>query len=236
MTVSRLRGIPGIGVDQVGDAADATGDPRFLRLENLDTDLAPPAIGQRLTHEAVEEDSANSYLPFQGHWSLRNAAAGHVGRIAGRTYDPRTQCVGVAGGLNGITNTLLATVEPGQEVVLVDPIYAGLVNRVLLAGGVPRHVASRPGPDGWNTDADELAAAIGPNTAAVLLMGPAMPTGASVTEEHLDAIAQPVHEHGAWIVYDAAMERIRFDGRPPLHPAAHPQLAERTITVGSASK
>jgi aspartate/methionine/tyrosine aminotransferase len=114
VTVSRLRDIPGIGVDQVGDAADAAADPRFLRLENLDTDLAPPAIGRKLTQEAVEEDSANSYLPFQGHWTLRNAAAAHVGRIAERTYDPATQCVSVAGGLNGITNTLLATVEPGQ--------------------------------------------------------------------------------------------------------------------------
>jgi aspartate/methionine/tyrosine aminotransferase len=236
VTVSRLRDIPGIGVDQVGDAADAAADPRFLRLENLDTDLAPPAVGRKLTQQAVDEDSANSYLPFQGHWSLRNAAAAHVERVAGRTYDPRTQCVCVAGGLNGITNTMLATVEPGQEVVLFDPIYAGLVNRVLLAGGVPRYVRSRPGPDGWTTDPEELAAAIGPNTAAVLLMGPAMPTGASITQEHLDAIARPIEEHGAWVVYDAAMERIRFDGRPPLHPAAHPQLADRTITVGSASK
>ncbi len=236
MTVSRLRDIPGIGVDQVGDAADAANDPRFLRLENLDTDLPPPAIARKLTREAVDQDAANSYLPFQGHWSLREAAAAHVGRIAGRTYDARTQCVSVAGGLNGITNTLLATVEPGQEVVLVDPIYAGLVNRVRLAGGVPRHVPSRPGPDGWTTDADELADAIGPDTAAVLLMGPAMPTGASVTHEHLDAIAGPVARHGAWVVYDAAMERIRFDGRPPLHPASHDELAERVITVGSASK
>ena len=236
MTVSRLRDIPGIGVDQVGDAADAADDPRFLRLENLDTDLHPPAIGRKLTQQAVDEDAANSYLPFQGHWSLRNAAAAHVGRIAGQTYDARTQCVSVAGGLNGITNTLLATVEPGQEVVLFDPIYAGLVNRVLLAGGVPRYVRSRASADGWTTDPEELAAAIGPNTAAVLLMGPAMPTGASVTKEHLDAIAGPVEEHDVWIVYDAAMERIRFDRRPPLHPASHPQLADRTITVGSASK
>ena len=236
MTVSRLRDIPGIGVDRVGDAADATEDPRFLRLENLDTDLTPPDVARARTRQAVYEDAANSYLPFQGHRSLRDAAAAHVSRIAGVAYDPRTQCVSVAGGLNGITNTLLAVLEPGQEVVLADPIYAGLVNRVRLAGGVPRHVPSRPGPAGWHTDPDELAAAVGPNTAAVLLMGPAMPTGASITPAQLDALAGPVNEHDAWIVYDAAMERIRFDGRPPLHPAGHPQLAQRTITVGSASK
>jgi aspartate/methionine/tyrosine aminotransferase len=234
--VSRLRDIPGIGVDRVGDAADAAADPRFLRLENLDTDVPPPPAARALTKLAVDDDASNSYLPFQGHLDLRQAAAAHVSRIAGRIYDPRTECVSVVGGLNGILNVLLATVEPGQEVVLFDPIYAGLVNRVRLAGGVPRFVPSRATADGWQTDPDELAAAIGPRTAAVLLMGPAMPSGALVTEEHLAAIAEPVERQGAWVVYDAAMERIRFDGGRPVHPAAHPGLAGRTITVGSASK
>src|SRR5688572_27367044 len=127
MTVSRLVDIPGIGVDAVGDAADAAADPEFLRLENLDTDLRPPAVAIAATRAAIDDDAANSYLPFQGHRSLRAAAAGHVGRMAGREYDADRECVGVAGGLNGILNTLLATVEPGQEVVLCDPIYAGLV-------------------------------------------------------------------------------------------------------------
>ena len=98
--------------------------------------------------------------------------------LAGRRYDPGAQCVSVAGGLNGILNVLLATVEPGQEVVISDPIYAGLVNRIRLAGGIPRHVRCVPGERGWATDPGELAAAIGPQTAAVLLMSPAMPTGA----------------------------------------------------------
>ena len=236
MTVSRLRHIPGIGVDRVGDAADATHDPSMLRLENLDTDLSPPAVALAATRRAVEEQSANSYLPFQGHWPLREAAAAHVSALSGVYHNPRTQCVGVAGGLNGVTNALLATVEPGQEVVVGDPIYAGLVNRVRLAGGIPRHVPSKATPHGWRTDPDELADAIGPATAAVLLMSPSMPTGEVLSSEHLAALAGPVRRHGAWVIYDAAMERLRFDGRQPLHPASHPALADRVITVGSASK
>jgi aspartate/methionine/tyrosine aminotransferase len=236
MTVSRLRDIPGIGVDVVGDAADAAADPDILRLENLDTDLRPPRIAVELTRAAIEDDAANSYLPFQGHRALLDAAAAHVGRLAGRAYDPRTECVGVAGGLNGILNTLLATVEPGQEVVLCDPVYAGLVNRVRLAGGVPRFVAAAAAADGWTVDPGRLAAAVGPGTAAVLMMGPCMPTGLVLDDRHWSALAAALERHPAWLIYDAAMERIRFDGRPPSHPAAHPGLADRTITVGSASK
>jgi len=89
---------------------------------------------------------------------------------------------------------------------------------------------------GWQTDPADLAAAVGPNTAAVLLMSPAMPTGAVLDHRHFDALVEPVRRHGAWVVWDAAMERIRFDGRPPAHPGAHPGLADRTITVGSAAK
>lgn len=236
MTVSRLRDIPGIGVDEIGDAADAASDPEFLRLENLDTDVRPPAAALAATRAAVDDDAANSYLPFQGHRGLLEAAAAHVGQIAGRAYDPGTECVSVAGGLNGITNTLLATVEPGDEVVLCDPIYAGLVNRVRLAGGVPRFVPCSPSPAGWTVDPQALAEAIGPRTAAVLMMGPAMPTGLVLDGTHWTALADALDRHDAWLIYDAAMERIRFDGRPPDHPARTPGLAERTITVGSASK
>jgi aspartate/methionine/tyrosine aminotransferase len=236
MSVSRLAHIPGIGVDEIGDAADASGNRDLLRLENLDTDVPPPPVAREITHAAVEDDDANSYLPFQGHRALREAAAEHVSAMTGSPYDPGTQCVSVAGGLNGILNVLLATVEPGQEVVIGDPIYAGLVNRIRLAGGIPRHVHCVPGEHGWATDPDELAAAIGPQTAAVLLMSPAMPTGAVLSGEHFDAIAEPVNRHGAWVIWDAAMERLVFGGRRPVHPGAHPGLRSRTITVGSASK
>jgi aspartate/methionine/tyrosine aminotransferase len=234
--VSRLRDIPGIGVDVVADAADAEHDPDILRLENLDTDLRPPQVALATTHTAVDDDGANSYLPFQGHQPLLTAAAAHVSRIAGVDYNPDTECVSVAGGLNGILNTLLATVEPGQEVVLCDPIYAGLVNRVRLVGGVPRFVPSVATPTGWMLDPDELAAAVGPNTAAALMMGPAMPTGLVLDDSHWSALGAALERHDAWLIYDAAMERIRFDGHPPSHPARHPGLAARTITVGSATK
>ena len=152
MTVSRLRDIPGIGVDKVGDAADAAADPQFLRLENLDTDLRPPQVALEATHAAIDRDDANSYLPFQGHLALREAACAHVAAITGRSYDPGTQCVSVAGGLNGILNVLLATVEPGQEVVIwtrsMPGWSTGSASRAACPGSCPAPPARprAPGP------------------------------------------------------------------------------------------
>lgn len=236
MSVSRLRNIPGIGVDEVGVRADREHDESLLRLENLDTDLRPPAVALERTRRAVDEDAANSYLPFQGGVSLRRAAAALVGRQAGRDYDPDRECVITAGGLNGILNTLLAIVEPGAEVVIVDPIYAGLVNRIRLAGGVPRFVPLTAGADGWSVDPQDLAAAITERTAAVLTMSPAMPTGSVLGRTHWEALARALDHHPAWLIHDSAMERIRFDTAERVHPAQVPGLSERTITVGAASK
>ncbi len=117
MTVSRLTAIPGIGVDRMGNAADMDSRPEMLRLENLDTDVAPPKAAISATMAAIGRDDSNSYLPFLGLHSLRRAAAERVARTAGIDYDPEAQCIVSAGGLSGVLNTLLALIEPGDEVV-----------------------------------------------------------------------------------------------------------------------
>ncbi|WP_133646586.1 pyridoxal phosphate-dependent aminotransferase [Paraburkholderia flava] len=236
MTVSRLRNIPGIGVDKMGDAADASSDRDILRLENLDTDLRPPVDAIRRTHEAIDDDDANSYLPFTGQLALREAAVARVGLSAGTSYDAASECVISAGGLAGILNVLLSILEPGDEVVLTDPTYAGLINRVRLAGGEPRFARLVPSADGWRLDLDSLAAAIGPRTRALLVMSPSMPSGFVATRAEWEAIAEHCRRADAWLVYDAAMERIVFDGREIVHPASLPEMRARTITVGSVSK
>lgn len=224
MTVSRLRNIPGIGVDRVGDAADSLRDADILRLENLDTDLRPPAAALASTHAAIDDDAANSYLPFIGQRALREAAAARVGRSASTAYDAASECIVSAGGLAGILNVLLGVLEPGDEVVLTDPTYAGLINRVHLAGGVPKFARLQPGADGWRLDPDSLAAAIGPRTKALLVMSPSMPSGYVVSHDEWRAIAEHCERHDLWLIYDAAMERILFDGREVLHPAALPGM------------
>ncbi len=116
MSVSRLQHITPIGVEQMGALADSLDDPQVLRLENLDTDLRPPRSALDFTKHAVDDDDANSYLPFFGLDVMRRAATGLVGRQAGHDYDWKTECVISAGGLSGVLNVLLATLEPGDEV------------------------------------------------------------------------------------------------------------------------
>jgi len=120
MSVSRLTHITKIGVEQMGDLADSLKDSEVLRLENLDTDLRPPPSALAFTKRAVDEDDANSYLPFFGLEVMRQAAANLVRRQSGQQYDWKTECVISAGGLSGILNVLLATLEPGDEVLMKE--------------------------------------------------------------------------------------------------------------------
>ena len=208
----------------------------MLRLENLDTDLRPPAGALAFTKRAVDDDAANSYLPFFGLDSVRQATTRLVARQSGQAYDWKTECLISAGGLSGLLNVLLATLEPGDEVLLTDPIYVGLVNRVRLAGGVPRFVPLLPSAQGWRLDVAALAGLDPHLIKAALLMSPSMPTGAVFTQEEWSALIAFCQQAGCWLINDAAMERIVYDGRPVIHPAAFPGMRERVISVGSASK
>jgi N-succinyldiaminopimelate aminotransferase len=232
----RLKDIAGIGVDRMGSIADASGRD-FLRLENLDVDIPPDPAAIDRTRAALAEDAANSYLPFVGQARLREAAARHVSGLSGVPYSGERNCVIAAGGLSGILNVLLATVDVRDEVVLTDPTYAGLINRVRLAGGIPRFAtfAFTPGAP-WQLDHVSLSAAVGARTRAMLLMSPSMPSGGYLDRADWDLVAKLCVERDLTLILDAAMERLLFDGRAVVHPAGLPGMAERTITVGSAAK
>ena len=236
MSVTRLTHITPIGVEQMGDLADSLADPDVLRLENLDTNIPPPAAALEFTRDAVRDDDANSYLPFLGLNGLREAATAHVSRQSGQDYDWKTESVISAGGLSGILNALLATLEPEDEVLLTDPTYVGLINRVRLAGGVPRFVRLIPTASGWRLDADALEAIDSSQVKMALLMSPSMPTGAVFDADEWNALIDFCRRADCWVVNDAAMERILFDDRQVIHPATFDGMRERVITVGAASK
>jgi aspartate/methionine/tyrosine aminotransferase len=245
MPVARLAGLPGFSIDRV--AAAAGSDPAVLRLENLDTDLRPPAAAVEATRAALEElarpggsDDANSYLPFTGRVALREAVAARVNALAGTAFSA-ANVVLTCGATEGMLDALLATTDPGDEVVLTDPTYAGMIYRARLAGCATRLVpfvegADAAGRPAWRLDLDALRAAVGPRTRVLFLMNPSMPSGAVLDADEWAAVAEVCRAHDLWLLYNAAMERILFDGRRPFHPASLEGMAERTVTVGSVSK
>ena len=231
----RMRDIVSIGVERMGDLADSSREG-LLRLENLDVDIAPCAAAVERTRAAATCDPDNSYLPFLGQHRLRQAAAEHVAQAAGVPYD-ESNCIIAPGGLAGILNVLLATIEVADEVVVTDPTYAGLLNRIRLAGGIPKFVPFAFAPqDHWRLDQDALRAAVGPRTRAMLLMSPSMPTGGLLSEGDWRLVSQLCCSHDLLLIVDAAMERLLYEGRRVIHPAGFAGMRERTVTVGSASK
>lgn len=233
MSVQRLANIPGFSIDRV--AAAAGDDPEVLRMENLDTDLTPPAGALAATIVAIGRDEDNSYLPFLGKIALREAVAQHLNQQTKNQYGVKNVVI-TAGGTEGMFDVLLATIDHGDEVILTDPTYAGMIYRVRLAGGVPRLVPFVAQKNEWRLDLEALRAAVTNKTRALFIMNPAMPCGAVLHAEDWKSLAEICHQHNLWLIYNAAMERILFDQRPFFHPAALPGMAERTITIGSVSK
>lgn len=230
----RFARIQPFGIDKV--AAAVGDDPGVLRMENLDTDVAPPPSAVTATRNALGNQAANSWLPFTGMLPLRQAVAGMLKQQTGRAYDPRTEVVITGGALAGMLSALLATVDHGDEVILTDPTYAGMINRVRLAGAVPVFVPLSVSGGRWRLPPDKLADAVTDRTRAMLLMSPSMPSGHVFSDAEWRAVAEACERADCWLLYDAAMDRILFDGVPHRHPAAYPELAARTITLGGVSK
>jgi aspartate/methionine/tyrosine aminotransferase len=187
------------------------------------------------TRAAVGDDEYNSYLPFTGRDDLKVAVAEHLERRSGVRYDPLEQVVINCGEGDGMNDALAATTDVGDEVIVTDPLYAGMINRVRLLGAVPRTVPLRVEGGAWRLDVDALRAAVGERTRAVFMMNPAFPTGIRLNDEEWQAVAEVCVEHDLWFIYGAWYEGVVFDGAPVVHPAALPGMAERTIVLGTVA-
>ena len=231
--IRRLDEIPGFGIDRV--AAAAGDDAEVLRLENLDTDVPPPAAAIEATREALGEDAANSWLPFNGREDLKAAVADYVARRGGPRYDPRREVVITCGEGEAMLDALLCVTDPGDEVILTDPTYAGMLNRVRLAGAAPRLVPLHAGSDGWRLDLDALKAAVTDRTRAIFLNNASFPTGWVASLDEWEAVAKLCRDGDLWLIYWAGFEGVLYDGRAVAHPAALPGMRERTVVVGAPS-
>ena len=230
----RMAQITGIGLDAVAAAAGA--DPDVLRLENLDTDLSVPPGVLEETRASLSRDENNSWLPLTGRSELRAAVVRRLKRQTGIDYDPATQVVVTCGGMEGLLDAMLATTDVGDEVIVTDPTYAGMINRVRMVGALPIFVRFVRRDLEWRLDLDRLRGAITDRTRALFIMNPSMPSGAVLNLEEWSVIAELCRERSIWLIYNAAMERILYDGHRFVHPASLSGMADRTITIGSVSK
>ncbi len=233
MSVRRLDEIPGFGIDRV--AAAAGDDPDVLRLENLDTDIPPPAAAMEATRAAIGTDDANSWLPFTGRDDLKDAVAASIERRGGPRYDARGEIVITSGEGDAMLDALLCLTDPGDEVVLTDPTYAGMLNRVRLAGAVPALVPLRVEGGEWRLDLDALAGAITERTRVVFLNNASFPSGWVASEAEWEAVASLCRDRDLRLLYWAGFEGVLYDGLAVRHPAALPGMRERTVIVGAPS-
>jgi len=233
MSVQRLKEVPGFNIDRV--AAAAGDDPDVLRLENLDTDIPPPRQAVDATREAVGPDETNSWLPFTGRDDLKEAVARLIERRGGPRYDGPREIVITSGEGDAMLDALLCLTDPGDEVILTDPTYAGMINRVRLAGALPRLAPLVVSGGDWRLDLDALRAAVGERTRVIFINNASFPTGWVASNAEWQAIAGICRDRDLWLLYWAGFEGVLYDGRTVVQPAALPGMRDRTVTVGAAS-
>lgn len=194
-----------------------------------------PAGMLEVARQAIA-DGFNQYPPGRGVPALRQAIAADRARRYGTHYDPDSQVLVTVGATEAIAATVLGLVEPGQEVVLIEPYYDSYAAAIAMAGAQRRTARLVPDGDGFALDLDSLRAAITPNTRLLMVNSPHNPTGAVLSRADLTAIARLAIEHDLIVMSDEAYEHLYFDGHQHISISTLPGMAERTVVISSAAK
>ncbi len=196
----------------------------------------PDSEGPRDVREAASRailDGSNQYPPMQGLPVLRQAISAHYRRFHGVELDPDREVLVTAGATEAISAAILALVAPGDEVVMLQPLYDSYLPMVRLAGGVPRFITLQP--PHWDLT-DEALATIGPQTRVVILNSPLNPGAVVYSRDQLTRLAERCIRHDVLVIADEVWEHITFDGRTHTPLIALPGMRERTVKIGSAGK
>ncbi len=196
-------------------------------------DTEGPADIVRLAADALL-DGRNQYPPLTGLPELRQAVAAANARFYGLTIDPDAGVVVTSGATEALTACLMAVLDPGDEIVLIEPLYDTYLPIVRLLGAVPRLV--RLEPPHWELPRDALAAAFGPRTKAIMLNSPMNPTGKVFGRDELAFIAGLLLEHDAFAICDEVYEHLVFAPARHIPLMTLPGMADRTLRIGSAGK
>lgn len=195
-------------------------------------DPGPARVRQKAAEMALS--GPNQYPPMLGLPDLRRAIAAHYLRHHGVTLDPDRSVMVTSGATEALAAALFALVEPGDEVVLFEPIYDAYLPLVRRAGATPRFVRLSP-PD-WRLDEAAIRAAVSPRTKAVLFNNPLNPTGTVFSRDDMEALARAMAGSDAILIADEVWEHVLFDDRSHMSALGVEGLRERTIKIGSAGK
>ena len=179
-------------------------------------------------------DGRNQYPPMTGTPELRSAVAAANRRFYGLQIDPDSEVVVTSGATEAITACLMAVLNPGDEVVLIEPLYDTYLPVVRLLGATPRLVRLEP-PE-WELPRAALAAAFGPRTKAILLNSPMNPTSKLFSRDELGFIAGLLEAHDCYAVCDEVYEHLVFGGARHVPLMCLPGMRERCMRIGSAGK
>jgi N-succinyldiaminopimelate aminotransferase len=179
-------------------------------------------------------DGRNQYAPGIGAPEIRAAVADHQRRFYGLEYDADTEVLITTGATEAIAASLLALLDPGDEVVVLEPYYDSYVAAIAMAAGVRRPVTLRP-PD-FRLDLDAVRAAITTRTKLMLVNSPHNPTGTVLTEDELGALAGLAVENDLVVVTDEVYEHLVFDDKAHRPLATYPGMRDRTVTISSGGK
>ncbi|MBY0511962.1 MAG: aminotransferase [Rhodospirillaceae bacterium] len=180
------------------------------------------------------KDQPNQYPPMMGVPDLRQAVAAHAQRFYGLDVNWQTEVMVTSGATEALAACFFGLVDPGDEVVLIEPLYDSYLPIVRLAGGIPKLV--RMTPPKWELPREELAAAFTSKTKAVVINSPMNPSGKVFTRDELQFIADLMIDHDAYAVCDEVYEHLAFDGRKHIPLMTLPGMRERCLRVGSAGK
>jgi len=178
-------------------------------------------------------EGSNQYPPSRGLPQLRQAVADHYNRHFGEALGPDNVCV-TSGATEALGASILATVTPGDEVIIFTPAYDCYAPMIRRAGGIVREVALRP-PE-WRIDREAVEAAVGPKTRAIIFNNPQNPTGRLFDEAELQIVADAAAAHDLIVISDEVWEHILLDEQAFVPFATLPGMAERILKIGSAGK
>jgi N-succinyldiaminopimelate aminotransferase len=176
----------------------------------------------------------NQYPPMMGLPELRQAVSAHYRHWQNLAFDPDSEIMITSGATEAIAGALMALIEPGDEVVLFQPLYDAYLPLVQRAGGIPKFV--RLEPPHWRFTEEQLARAFSPRTKVVLFNNPLNPSATAFVRQDLELLARYCEKFDAIAVCDEVWEHVMFDGRRHVPLIAMPGMRERCVKIGSAGK